>query len=192
MIEPSSLSVLPIAWHALAKECMSDMQTASNISCSHLYLNLFEKEDGELGIKATVLFSEIEQFSNLIYRIGRKAIDSVSKFCCVCGYEGPCTLLIFAQVSRWCCDRHEKLAANWVPRGCVRLKRSHWDVERVLSVEDAAEYATHNELALKDARDLEAKHENEISRQFLAKVSSLIALDAINELLDTKAKSCTS
>ena len=192
MIESSAFPFLPIAWHQIAKECISDMRTASIISCSHLHIHLFEKDAGDLGIEATVLVSEFEHFNELVFRIGRKAIDSVSSVCCVCGYEGPCALLISAHILRWCCNQHESSMPFWVPREHLCSTSSNWDIESMLKIEDAVMYAAYNELALKDARDFDARHESEISRQFLAKVNSLIALDAINQLLDTKAGSCTS
>lgn len=166
------------------------MRTAAIISCSQLHLHLYEKDRGDLGIEATVLISEFEHFDQLIFRISRKAIDSVSSVCCVCGYEAPCTLLISAHISRWCCNQHESSMPFWVPRGHLCSASSNWGVESLLKIEDAVMHAAYNELALKDARDLDARHKSEISSQFLARVNSLIALDRFNQLLDMKARPC--
>lgn len=187
MIESSAFPFLPIAWHQIAKECISDMRTASIISCSHLHLHLFEKDAGDLGIEATVLVSEFEHFDQLIFRIGRKAIDSISTVCCVCGCNGPCTLLISAHISRWCCNQHESVIPFWVPREHLCGASSNWSIESMLTIEDAVICAAHNKLALKDARDLNTRHDSEISSQFLAKVNSIFAAEAIDKILKERS-----
>lgn len=159
MITSSAFPLLPITWHSLAKECMQDMTTASAMSQSHLQVHMYEEKPGELSIELTVIRSLLENFDDLIFRISKKAIDAASNL-----YVSNSLILRdhFMNRSLW------------------------WSHGNIYSIQDAVVYAYKNERALRHARELNARHESGISREFLAKVDVLFANHAINQILNVK------
>ena len=154
---------------------------------------LDEKELGDLELEPVIIYAGIESFNDLIEKIEQRAFYEVTNVCCVCAKKGPCTHLLSANLSKWCCDAHKHLKPFCISRKELPDPGSPWQIyfdskskSSVTFAErnrDSVLFAARNKDALQAVIDLDSRHDNEISSQFLAQVNALFAREAVDELL---------